>query len=110
MSALSPEKGKESDNTLPVSKQTSQKRKASSKAIVMAAKQTMTRRDEDPFIDCLVGFSCSSWLGETLISSFGNAWFEEARCKLVDKEAGHIIWKVMQRTKIKDKNITVHCL
>jgi hypothetical protein len=84
------------------------KRKASNKATVMAAKQTMTRRDEDPFTDRLVGFSCGSWLGETLISSFGDAWFEEARCKLVDKEKGHIVGKVMRRTNIKDKKSSPH--
>jgi hypothetical protein len=38
--------------------------------------------------------------------SFGDtwfAWFEEARCKLVDKEVGQLIGKVMWCTKIKDK-------
>jgi hypothetical protein len=62
----------------------------------MAAKQTMTRKNEDPFIDRLVAFSCASWLGATLITAFGDSWFEEARCKLVDKTNGHIVGKVMR--------------
>jgi hypothetical protein len=95
-STASPEKGKRN----------SQKRKASNKARVMAAKQTMTRKNEDPFIDRLVAFSCASWLGATLITAFGDSWFEEARCKLVDKQNGHIVGKVMRQTKVRGKKIS----
>jgi hypothetical protein len=83
----------------------------SSKATTMAAKQTMTRKDEDPFLDRLVSFASDSEIGEALISSFGDAWFEEAWNKLIDKDNGDIIEKVRRHTKVSGKKIIAsHCL
>jgi len=51
------------------------KRKAFNRARVALAKQM--QEDEDPFLDCLVGFSFSSSIGQTLILSFGDAWVDD---------------------------------
>jgi hypothetical protein len=70
---MSPQQGKESDIVLPVSKRPSPS--SPQKESGLAAKQTMTRKDEELFLDDLVGFACGSEIGKTPISSFGAAWF-----------------------------------
>lgn len=54
------------------------------------------QQDKVPFHDHLVGFGCSSEIGQTFILLFGDAWLDEARCKSVNKDSGCVVGKVIK--------------
>jgi hypothetical protein len=83
------------------------KRKNQTSASV-ATQRRATRQKETPYVDQLlgkvVGFYCNSEIGEQLMQSFGRRMCEEAKCRELNSEHGHILGTVMRIATTRESN------